>query len=189
MYGYLYKYLALHNKLALPGIGQFTIDEVPSRIDFVNKRLYPYMPVIRFAQGTPMADKVFYHFLALGLKVDDLEAIQKFNEFIFHIKEQFTMNGFVDLPGIGRLTKQFSNTYSFKPLNTIQSFYPELHNERVVRKNAAHTVKQGEDEVSSVDAASQVTEEEVPQENNWKIYALALALIAGMAIAYYYLSR
>jgi hypothetical protein len=188
MYGYLYKYLALHKKLSLPGIGSFTTDQVPSRIDFVNKRLYPYMPVIRFSQGTPMADKYFYRFIANGLKIDELEAIQRFNEFVFYLKEQFTMNGFVDFPGIGRLTKQFSNTYSFKPINTIQPFLPDLHAERVVRKYAGHTIKVGEEEVSSLDTDEEpMTEEQ--KEKNWKVHALILAILAAMAIIYYYLSR
>ncbi|HWB24329.1 MAG TPA: hypothetical protein VG738_02565 [Chitinophagaceae bacterium] len=188
MYGYLYKYLALHGKLSLPGIGQFVTDEVPARIDFVNRTLYPFAPVIRFTQGATMADKNFYDFIAAGLKIDALETIQKFNEFILVLKEQFTLNGFIDLPGIGRLTKQFSNTYSFEPANNIQPFFPDMHAERVIRKNTGHTVKQGEDEVSSLE----VNEEEVLEddsEKSWKWYALALALIAGMAIAYYYLSK
>jgi len=188
MYGYLYKYLALHKKLSLPGIGSFTTDEVPARIDFVNKRLYPFMPVIRFIQGTPMADKYFYPFIAQGLQVDELEAIQKFNEFGFHLKEQFSINGFVDFPGIGRLTKQFSNTYSFKPLVTVQPFYPDLHAERVIRKNAGHTIRIGEDEVHSLDTAEETVAEN-SEEKNWKVHALVLALIAAMVIAYYYLSR
>lgn len=188
MYGYLYKYLALHKKLSLPGIGSFTTDQVPSRIDFVNKRLYPFMPVIRFSQGTPVADKYFYRFIASGLNIDELEAIQRFNEFVFYLKEQFTMNGFVDFPGIGRLTKQFSNTYSFKPINTIQPFFPDLHAERVVRKNAGHTIKIGEDEVSSLGPGEE-TVAESNEERNWKVHALILAILAAMAIAYYYLSR
>jgi len=187
MYGYLYKYLVLHKKLSLPGIGVFITDEVPARIDFVNKKLYPFLPIIRFTQGAALADKYFYNFIANGLKVDELEAIQKFNECIFHIKDQFATNGFVDLPGIGRLTKQFANTYSFKPLNTTLAYYPDVHAERVIRKNAPHTIKIGEDEVSSVAVEEEV--EQVDEEKNWKIHALVLALIAGMAIAYYYLAR
>ncbi len=187
MYGYLYKYLVLRKKLSLPGIGLFVADEVPARIDFVNKKLYPYLPVIRFTQGTALADKYFYRFIAIGLDVDELEAIQRFNEFTFHIKEQFSINGFVDFPGIGRLTKQFSNTYSFKPATSVQSFYPEVHAERVIRKNAGHLVKVGEDEISSLDMAGPV--EEGTSEKNWMIHVLVLALISALVIAYYYLSR
>lgn len=185
MYGYLYKYLALNSKLSLPGIGQFTTDQVPSRIDFVNKRLYPFSPVIRFTQGSPMADKYFYQFIADGLQVDELDAIKKFNEFVIYIKEQFSSNGFVDFPGIGRLTRQFSNTYSFKPLNNIQPFLPDLHAERVVRKNAGHTIKVGEEEVNSLDVTEE-SSEEAQKEKNWIIHALVLALIALLAILYHY---
>ena len=187
MYGYLYKYLVLHKKLSLPGIGLFATSQVPSRIDFVNKKLYPFFPVIRFTQGAAMADKYFYRFIATGLRIDELEAIQKFNEFLFHIKEQFSINGFVDFPGIGRLTKQFSNTYSFKPANTIQAFYPDVHAERVIRKHTSHTIKIGEDEVSSIAEPEEEVEEKPKQ--NWLIHALVLALISAMVIAYYYLTR
>ncbi|HVX49100.1 MAG TPA: hypothetical protein VHB48_03050 [Chitinophagaceae bacterium] len=189
MYGQLYKYLALHRRLTLPGIGQFLIEDIPARIDFVNRKLYPFTPVIRFTQGTAMADKKFYNFIARGMQLDDLEAIQRFNEFIFEIKELFTLNGFVDFPGIGRLTRQFSNTYSFKPLNNIQPYYPEIHAERVVRKNAGHTVKQGEEELHSSELTEDAAAEQENNQKSWKMYALALALIAAMAIAYYYLTK
>lgn len=188
MYGYLYKYLVLNKKLSLPEIGQFTTDQVPSRIDFVNKRLYPFMPVIRFTQSKPLADKTFFRFIAQGLGIDELEAIQKFNEFLFYLREQFSLNGFVDFPGIGRLTKQFSNTYSFKPINTIQPFYTDLHAERVVRKNVGHTVKIGEEEVSSL-VLTEDGAEEGGKKDNWQLYALILGVIAVLAIVYWYFLR
>lgn len=187
MYGYLYKYLVLHKKLVLPGIGVFKIDQVPSRIDFVNKKLYPFSPVIRFTQGTTLADKYFYRFIASGFSIDELEAIQRFNEFLFHLKEQFTLNGFVDFPGLGRLTKQYSNTYTFKPDGFVQSLYPDVHAERIVRKNEGHLVKIGEDEVHSHD----LLDKEVPKKKMpvWIIYALILAALGIGAIAYYYLVK
>ncbi len=188
MYGYLYKYLVLHKKLQLPGIGLFKIDHVPSRIDFINKKIHPFFPVIRFTQGATIADKYFYRFIAAGLSIDELEAIQKFNEFLFHLKEQFSLNGFVDFPGIGRLTKQFSSTYSFKPENTLQSLYPDVHAERVIRKNASHTIKIGEEEVNSLEEKTEEPADK-PEIENWKIHALVLALIGIMVIAYYFLTR
>jgi hypothetical protein len=187
MYGYLYKYLVIHKKLSLPGIGVFKIDQVPSRIDFVNKKLYPYSPVIRFTQSAALADKYFYRFIANGFKIDELEAIQRFNEFIFHLKEQFSLNGHVDFPGMGRLTRQFSNTYSFTPDNFVQSLYPDLHAERVVRKNEGHTVKIGEDELNSLDLLQKdSSRKKIPA---WVIYAAVLALLGGAAIAVFYLNK
>jgi len=187
MYGYLYKYLVLHKKLTLPGIGVFKIDQVPSRIDFVNKKLYPIVPTIRFTQSTSLADKYFYGFIATGFNIDELEAIQRFNEFIFHLKEQFALNGYVDFPGMGRLTKQFSNTYNFKPDQFVQSLYPDLHAERVVRKNEGHTVKIGEDEVHSHDLLNKTDEKEkIPA---WGWYSIILALLGAGVILYYYLNK
>jgi hypothetical protein len=187
MYGYLYKYLILHKKLSLPGIGVFKIDQVPSRIDFVNKKLYPFSPIIRFTQGTSLADKYFYPFIAAGYNIDELEAIQRFNEFLFHLKEQFSLNGYVDFPGMGRLTRQFSNTYTFKPDNFVQSLYPDVHAERVVRKNEGHTVKIGEDEVHSHELLQK--EEAKKKMPAWVIYAIILTVLGVGAIAYYYLTK
>jgi hypothetical protein len=187
MYGYLYKYLVLQKKLSLPGIGVFRIDQVPSRVDFVNKKLYPFSPVIRFTQGTSMADKFFYRFISTSLNIDELEAIQRFNEFIFHLKEQFSINGYVDFPGMGRLTMQFSNTYSFKPDHFVQSLYPDVHAERVVRKNEGHTVKIGEEEVHSHDLLQK--EKSTKKMPAWAIYAIILAALGIGAIAYYYLTK
>jgi len=187
MYGYLYKYLILHRKLSLPGIGIFKIEQVPSRIDFVNKKLYPFSPVVRFTQGASLADKFFYRYIAASFSIDELEAIQRFNEFIFHLKEQFSLNGYVDFPGMGRLTRQFSNTYSFKPDSFVQSLYPDVHAERVIRKNEGHTVKIGEDEVHSQD----LLQKDEPKKKiaAWVIYAIVLTLLGAGAIAYYYLSK
>lgn len=187
MYGYLYKYLIKHRKLSLPDIGVFKIEQVPSRVDFVNKKLYPYSPVIRFTQGASLADKYFYRFIAASFNIDELEAIQRFNEFIFHLKEQFSLNGYVDFPGMGRLTRQFSNTFTFKPDGFVQSLYPDVHAERIIRKNEGHTVKIGEDEVHSHVLLQKNTAKS--KVATWVWYAIGLALLGCAAIAYYYLSK
>ncbi|RFM27574.1 hypothetical protein [Deminuibacter soli] len=183
----LYKYLILNKKLALPGIGYFTVEHVPARLDFASKKMYPPISVIRFSGDKVQADRHFFAFVSDDLQVNEVEAIQQFNNTLLEIKKQIADNGVAVLPQIGSLRKEFSNTYSFQPAASAGDYTPEVTAERVIR-HEAHTVKVGEAERTSEEMREMLADGG-SRKSRWWIYALILAALGGGAIAYYYLTR
>ncbi len=180
----LYKYLILYKKLALPGIGCFTVEQVPARLDFANKQLHAPLPAIRFSAGNVQADRHFFTFLANDLHSTDLEAIQQFNETVLRLKQELNSTGTIQLPQIGTLKKEFADTYSFQPAVSLQLYLPDINAERVLR-NESHTVMVGERERSS-DEMRELLADDNRSRHKWWIYAIILGVLGIAALVYYY---
>lgn len=191
MYESLYKYLIFYKRLALPNIGVLSVEQVPGRLDFLNKQLHSPIPVIRFATDRSVAaDKQLFEFLASDMGISTIESIKKFNELSFYIKDELARHGEFVLSGIGTLKKEFGENYAFQPEVSIQQYFPEATAERIVRKEATHTVKVGEKERTikiNAGEETETTEDEVEEgPDRWWMYALILGILGLAALVYYY---
>lgn len=187
MYNSLYKYLIFYKRLNLPNIGALTVEQLPGRLDFLNKQLHSPIPVIRFSQDKNLgSDKQLFEFLAADLAMTELDAIRQFNDLSFHLKDELSKNGLAKLPGIGTIRKEFGDSYAFQPEVSIQQYFPDASAERVVRKEATHTVKVGEDERTSDEMIEMLSDEEPASADKWWMYALILGILGLAAVVYYY---
>ena len=187
MYNSLYKYLIFYKRLNLPGIGSLTVEQLPGRLDFLNKQLHSPIPVIRFTSDKAAAsDKQLFEFLAADMGLSELDAIRQFNDLTFHLKDELNRKGQVALQGIGTLKKEFGDNFAFQPEVSIQQYFPDASAERVVRKEATHTVKVGEDERSSDEMMEILSDEEPEAADKWWMYALILGILGLAAVVYYY---
>lgn len=186
MYEFLYQYFTLNKKLSFPGIGEFTIEQQPAKINFSEKLLYPAESLVKFNSTSSPADKNLFQYLSHVLHTDEIQAIQKFTGYTHYLKDLLNITGTALLPGIGTLTKQ-SNNYSFTPQIQAQPYLSPLHAERVVRKNTTHKVKVGEDERTSTQMIELLSAS--VKKDRWWLYAIILAAIAIATISVYYLQR
>ena len=186
MYKAIRKFLALHHHLSLPGIGNFSVEGCAAQIDIANRVINPPSNKINFSNEKLPPEKFFYNFLAHELNVDEVHAVRSFTDFTTQLQTDFQQNKQVSLKGIGEL-KQSNDEIIFEP-ETMNEYLPELAAERVIRKNATHMVKVGEQEKTSVEMQSALNvQEKVILEDRWWIPALVFALLGIAGIAYYYL--
>ncbi|HXL55482.1 MAG TPA: hypothetical protein VN958_04445 [Chitinophagaceae bacterium] len=186
MHQYIHKYFALYKNVTLPGIGSFNTEKQNARLDFINKTLHPPVPIIRYDKYD-RTDERFYNFLSRETGVSENDMINNFNHFTEQLKEQLETKHVLQLQGIGILTKNASG-YSFVADNTVQTFFPDLIAERVIRQNAEHTVKVGEEHKTSTQMHKELRQIEV-KKDNWFVTALILGAIGVVAIALYYLIK
>ena len=179
MFTSLHKYLILHKKLNIPGIGCFAIEQTPVHFDYANRQFNPPVPVIRFSLESATADKHFFDFLSSDLSIEGVEAIRRFNDLSFNLKEDLNHKDTAELPGIGQLKKEFSNTWSFQPSYNVNEYFPPLNAEYVIRKDAEHTIRVGEDERTNTEMKTMLGTKEVPKDK-WFVWAVLLAA-AGIA--------
>jgi hypothetical protein len=189
MYNSLYKYLIFYKRLNLPNIGSFTVEHVPGRLDFLNKQLHSPIPVIRFSPDkNAAAEQQLFEFLAVDMGISELEAIKQFNDLSTQLKADLNQNSVAPLPGIGTLQKEFGDNYTFQPKASIQQYFPDAAAERVVRKEAIHTVRVGEDERSSDEMKGILADDETSADK-WWMYALILGILGLGALVYYYMTH
>jgi len=187
MHNLLHSYLLQYKRLSIPGVGSFTVEHIPARLDFPNKTLHPPLPVIRFNTDTAAADKQLFKYLSGQFNLNETEAIRHFNDFAFDFKNDITNNGEAVLPGIGKISKAFTNAYTFQPEASLHGYFPDLKVERVIRENVEHTIRVGEDEKTSTQMQELLAEE--PRKDLWWVYAIILAAIGIGAIVYYHLLK
>ena len=184
MHQYIHKYFALHKTVTLPGIGSFTVETQNAKLDFIEKISYPPQYSINY-NTYDKADDTFHSFLLKETGAHD--AIERFNDFAQHLKEQLDNHRTVTLQGLGTLTKN-GKSYSFVADNSVQKYFPTVAAERVIRQSAEHTVRVGEQHRTSTEMHEHL-KRKVIKEENWLVTALVLGVIGVAAIALYYLIK
>ncbi|HEY2726916.1 MAG TPA: hypothetical protein VGI61_07070 [Parafilimonas sp.] len=185
MYNAIKKFLALYHHLSLPGIGNFTVETQPAKIDFANHTISSSKNKIVFSNDIFSAEKKFYKFLSHELNIDEVHAIRSFTNFTSRLQDDLNEKNNLYFKGIGTLTKQTSHVITFQP-DEIPAYFPEFTAERVIRKNATHTVKVGEDERTSEEMYSALYQPKKIKKERWWIAASILAIIGIAAIVFYY---
>ena len=185
MYPVLKKFLALYHHLVLPGIGNFSIEKIPASLDIANRCINPPVAKINFSDDKLPADKFFFHFLAQELNIDEVQAIRNFTDFNTQLQSDIREDKIVVFKNFGKLYKHSSGKINFEA-DVMPVYLPVLSAERVIRKNATHTVMVGENEKTSVEMHAALNEENVVEVDRWWIPAIVLGLIGIAALVYYY---
>jgi hypothetical protein len=187
MWQTLYEYFILYRKLTIPGIGSFQVEPLVARLDFANKLLHAPLPAVRFTHDHQQPDHFFIKYLSDHYRIDENEASKRFNDFSDSLHDEIEKNGTVTLKGIGKLKKEFAKTYSFHPFHETDRYFPDVKVERVIRKHSKHYIKVGEAQKTNVEMEELLQNESGADQ--WKRYALVLAITAIVAIVVYHLSH
>ncbi|BAV04612.1 hypothetical protein [Filimonas lacunae] len=138
-------------------------------------------------------EKSLYEFLSEDLGLTEIDAIKQFNDLSFYLKNELGRGNEGKLPGIGTLRKEFGESYSFQPEQSVQQYFPDTVAERVVRKDATHEVKVGENIRSSNEMKEMLKDDEPsapastePHHDKWWLYAIIMAIVALIALIYYF---
>ena len=186
MFHVLKKYLALYNHLDLDGIGNLNVEVIPAQIDIANRTIQPPESFIQFNKNNTQPDKIFLRFLEKELNIDETHAVKNMTNFTTQLQTNIKENNQVVFEGFGKLKKQSTDTLTFE-MDEMPVYYPSIVAERIIRKNATHTVRVGEDEKTSDEMQLALQhEEEVILEDRWWIPAIILGLIGIAALIYYY---
>lgn len=185
MYQYLAKYFSLNKKLVLPGIGLLNASAKPSQLEFVEKTLHAPVYAISFQQDENVTDYYFISFLSKEINVSEHDAGNRFSNFIQQLINKLQAGLALQLPGLGLLSKN-DDAYNFISTDTLQQLYPGVSAERVIRQNAQHTVRVGEDHKTSAEMYEILHKEAT--HDRWWIAAIVLGVVGIAAILYYYLT-
>ena len=188
----LLKYLALYKKLDIPGIGNFSVETTPATLQFTDKQWQPPASSILFAPVVHPTNNHFYSFLSREWNVDKVIAIRRYKEEVESTLEELKKLGICQLKGIGMLRKRSDGSLDFTADEPSLLMFSGLPAERVLRKHTQHSVLVGEEEHIKTYTLPEANEEvlyEEPVDDKWKTYAMILAIVAVLMIAYYYVTK
>lgn len=193
MYQEIYKYFVLNRKVSIPGIGNFSVNTNSATLDFVTGVLHAPQPKVAFEKGQSIIDRNFLQYLSKELNVDEKQAVQEFQAFSLSIKENLESNKQVELPGIGKLQKGYTDSdVLFIEENIAAPLFLndiKLGSATDSKANLVELYKTGDNliitEETEDDRLEMIVKEK--EEDYWWVYALILALMGVGALLYYYI--
>lgn len=191
LYELFYKYLILHGKASLPGIGTFAVEQVPATMDYENKKLNPPTQNIKLESSEIATDTYsLYNYLAKELNVNESEAARRFQEFSHDIQKQVANNGSLILPGIGRLKKDYTG-FSVEAEIETKQVLPDLW---ITKTQAANTglldvYAAVQPSIISQNTFAGESDKLIAKESEdyWWMIAIVLAIMGLGALLYYYI--
>ncbi len=203
MHEILIRYLDKNKNFNLPGIGRFELVSEMASLDFINKIIYPPKQQIVFhperkSNAGMLNDSIKNEtitsshdnknnlpgFLSRHLNMPESLAMTEFEQYAGFVRITLEKNGFYELNGIGTLQQNEKGIHLDNAFSS-EKFFEPIHAEQVIRENATHSVRVGEEEKTS-EQMKEYLHREV-KKDNWWIAAVILAVIGIGAIAYYYL--
>lgn len=188
MYAALYQYFIYNKELHIPGIGQFQLSRTSAQADFPAKLIYAPSYDINFSKGNGAASPSLYSWLSHSLGLSEREAVIKFNDFAFDLKQRLARGEQVTWKGVGVLQSGLGGELKFEPAIKGKSFGPPVKAEKVIRENAQHIVRVGEDEKTSVEML-ELLNQQPASKNYWWAWAIAVALLCIMFLGWYFSSH
>jgi hypothetical protein len=185
MYVELYQYFVLHKRLNIPGIGTFLLERKPAVSDFPNKIILPPSMSIALHHGNATPSKNFFTWLADTLKISDRDAVIRFNDFAFELKRKLSAGDRVQWDGVGTLSSGLAGEIRFESALKNAAIEVPVKAEKVIRENAEHTVRVGEDERTSVQMLEWLNQPQVKR-NYWWALALVVGLLMTMFLGWYF---
>lgn len=187
MYTELYRYLIAHNNLVLPGIGTLSLNKEPAEGDFVHRQILPALYSFSLQNKTEGPSTHFFNWLSNVLSVSISEANIRFNEFIATLKKQMNEGAIITWNKVGTLKMGLGGIINFNPADA-SSYEVPVTAEKVLRENAEHKIRVGEEVKTSVEMEG-ILNPLVSKKSYWWITPLILIVFAITFITWYFVSH
>ena len=177
MYQLLYQYFITYNQLILPGTGTLMLEKNSATGDFAARLVRPPVYTVVFQANSEKPPTSFFNWLSAGLNTSVQEAVIRFNDFAFQLRQQIAAGDIIQWKGIGVLQKGLGAEARFTPDLTENAFAEPVIAEKVLRDKADHMVRVGEDQKTSAEMTAMLNKPEM-QKSGWWIIALVLGILS-----------
>jgi hypothetical protein len=185
MYSELYQYLILNRQLNIPGIGTFQLERTPAEPDFASKLIHPPSFTIALHHGQSNTPTRLFNWLAAAMNISERDAVIRFNDFAFALKDKVMKGDKLQWNGIGVLSKGLAGEIRFEPQVKNQAVGLPVAAVKVLREKAEHTVRVGEDYNTSAHMIELLNPAE-EKKSYWWAAALILLLLSFIYAAYHF---
>lgn len=174
-------YLIQAKECSLPSIGKISIATSSPQVDVANKKIAPPEEKITFSTRADHHIEGLVKYISQKKNISENDAKEKLKEWCYQSKEKIHEGEKINLQPFGFFEKSVAGTISFKSKNELRFFEP-VNAERVIHKNAEHTVLVGDRETTSSVMNQFLNEEEIIKDTRWKVAAIILLAIAVIVL-------
>ena len=185
MYGQLYQYLVFYKKLNVPGIGTLLLERKPAEFDHAERVIHPSTYSISLHHGGDSPSQQFLKWLAGSLHTNVQEAARQFNDFVAGMRNEVMAGHKLNWENVGVLSKGMAGEVRFE--SAVKAFTTDLPVPaiKIVRENAEHMVRVGEDQKTSAQMI-EILNPEKEKRSLWWAAALILTLAALLFMIIYF---
>lgn len=182
MYAELHQYLVHYKILPVPGIGTFSLQRQAASGDFPNRLINAPVYMVSLKPEIVPFPKHFFSWLGHMLGLQDREASARFQEFADKTLDQVKAGDIIHWKGVGTLSRQMNGGIKFSP-DSLETEAP-VKALKVIRENAGHTVRVGEDQKTSAEMTRMLNVQETKRSYDW-LWPALLAFLSVLFIGWY----
>lgn len=176
------RYLSFQKQVSIKDVGTFSVEELPARLDFPNRLLHAPEYILHF--NTKWSDDVLFEQWAqqqLGLSQQEIK--DQLQNLSAEFKRTLSDKKELAWNAIGYFSlKDQQHIHFSSSFETVKR--PPVTAEKVIRKNAQHSIRVGEQEKTNVEMEELLQIQSRKTLNLWWLAALALFLTAFLAILF-----
>jgi nucleoid DNA-binding protein len=176
------RYLSFQQQVSIKDVGTFSVEELPARLDFPNKLLHAPEHILHFNPKWSN-DELFEQWAQKQLGLSQQEIKAQLQNLSADFQRRLSDKNELNWEGIGRFSKNDQQLILFT--NGFEAVKrPPVVAEKVIRKNAQHSIRVGEQEKTNVEMEELLQTQSRKTLNLWWLFALALFLTAFLAILF-----
>ncbi|HYM94457.1 MAG TPA: hypothetical protein VET23_09985 [Chitinophagaceae bacterium] len=185
MYDALYQFLIQQNELSIPGIGAFSVQRKPAQADFTDKSIHSPQYEITLNPAASSPSKKIFTWLADFYNISEREAVIRFNDFVFDMKNKIEEGKEINWKNLGLLSEGREGKIIFTPFQNDMPKEGSVEAQKIIREHAEHIVLVGEKERTSFEMEEMLRKPE-PKRTYWWVYALAVVVLIVVFICWYF---
>ena len=176
------RYLSFQKQVSIKDVGTFSVEELPARLDFPNRLLHAPEYILHF--NTKWSDdELFEKWAQKQLGLSQQEINEQLQKLAAEFQRTLSDNNILYWNGIGQFSKNDQQhillTSAFETVKR-----QPVNAEKVIRKNAQHSLRVGEQEKTNVEMEELLQIRSRKTLNLWWLFALALFLTTFFAILF-----
>ena len=152
----------------LPGIGNLELATTPAEYDYGNRHIKAPRQTILFVSVSSSSENQFNEFSAISQMM----------------KAELDKKGTLEVTGLGTFTKDSKGAIQFTAFPVNEDFFLPVTAEKVIHKDAEHSILVGDKETTNVEMTEFFNETTIVKDR-WWIGAIVLGVIGLAAIGYY----
>jgi len=179
----LYRYFSLNGKVSIPGLGALSMVRVPALIDFTTKQMFPPFQVLKFKTNHTDSTPEQSSYIARLSGMDNELVDNELKILGDSLRARLMVERKLEWMDVGSFSVSDDGEIGFVPKTVTTDFFLPVQFTHVLRPNAAHTIKVGEEEKTNTDMEVFFEDQRANVgKNKWQKAALVLVLIAVLLL-------